>query len=829
MFFEGVHWRTLTFVCLLASMLPWAAFAGDSSLSRIPIATPEDPFVAPLPAGNRATRLEGVEVVDRGSETLVRIVGNGEFAYSSFQLEDPPRFVVDLEGAQKTSGDSNLLVVSATVERVRLAQFRSAPEPVSRVVFDLHESAQPWVARDADGLLVLFAAGSPEISDGGPAALELPLEATGEVAIDPEPSRVTEAEPARVAKDRAIEEADGNLSPILPVVSAEPDLDEMVVARLEAPPIVVAGPGLITLPEGAVVLPQPVAARTEPMRQEAVFVSTAVERETEPAAQPVPAFEDRTETLLASIGAGTEAEQELPEEAPALAPPQPLPQPQPSAKPEPVLAIAEFAQAPEVKAPVAETAVVPEFQASAPEPVTITQAGLGGVPFIAVAQQESVAPSIEAAEEGSGGAGGVPGFGVTNVSGQKQYFGDPISMSLKDADITEVLRSIARISALNIVIQPGVSGPVTVELDSVPWDQALEQILKINQLGMELDGNILRIAPVARLAQEAEEQLRLIAAKSLSIPLTTVMRRISYATAQELASILQSGGGGRGGGILSQRGSVIVDARTNTLIIQELPGYMDQVIQIIENLDIPEDQVMIEARIVETTKNWNRSLGFNWSYDFIADAEHGNTTGLEFPNNIDTDGGVSLLSGGANGFLNIGLGNVLNTFELDVILQAAESEGLVNVISAPKVATLNNERATIQSGLQIPVQTVANNTVTVQFVNATLRLDVTPHITAEGTVLLEINIQKREPQLAFAVIGATNAPIATREARTRVLVRDGGTAVIGGIYQVSTDEKEDRVPGLSNIPILGHLFRNKSRSNTNEELIIFITPRIIQL
>ncbi len=180
----------------------------------------------------------------------------------------------------------------------------------------------------------------------------------------------------------------------------------MVVARLEAPPIVVAGPGLITLPEGAVVLPQPVAARTEPMRQEAVFVSTAVvERETEPAAQPVPAFEDRTETLLASIGAGTEAEQELPDEAPALAPPQPSPQPQPSAQPEPVLAIAEFAQAPEVEAPVAETAVVPEFQAPAPEPVTITQAGLGGVPFIAVAQQESVAPSIEAAEEGSGGAG----------------------------------------------------------------------------------------------------------------------------------------------------------------------------------------------------------------------------------------------------------------------------------------------------------------------------------------------------------------------------------------------------------------------------------------
>ena len=287
---------------------------------------------------------------------------------------------------------------------------------------------------------------------------------------------------------------------------------------------------------------------------------------------------------------------------------------------------------------------------------------------------------------------------------------------------------------------------------------------------------------------------------------------------------------------MSQRASVIVDNRTNTLIIQELPAYMDQVISIIENLDIPEDQVMIEARIVETTKNWSRSFGFDWTMEGVADAAHGNTTGAVFPNNISgpadaptATGGASLLTGGANGFLNIGLGNILNTFELDVILNAAENEGLVNVISAPKVATLNNERASIQSGLQIPVQTVANNTVTVQFVNATLRLDVTPHITAEGTVLLEIQIQKREPQQGLAVVGAPSAPIATRDARTRVLVRDGGTAVIGGIYEVSTDESQDRVPGLANIPILGHLFKNNNRSNTNEELLIFITPRIVHL
>ena len=213
----------------------------------------------------------------------------------------------------------------------------------------------------------------------------------------------------------------------------------------------------------------------------------------------------------------------------------------------------------------------------------------------------------------------------------------------------------------------------------------------------------------------------------------------------------------------------------------------------------------------------------------MSDAEHGNTTGLQFPNNGSVDGSVNLLTGGANGLLDITMGNVLDTFSLDITLQAAEDEGLVNILSAPRVTTLNNQQASIQSGLQIPIQTVANNTVSVQFVNATLRLDVTPHVTAEGTVLLDISIQKREPLLAFAVVGATNAPISTKDAKTRVMVRDGGTTVIGGIYKVTEDRGEDRVPGLANIPVLGYLFKNKRRSDENEELLIFITPRVIKL
>jgi type IV pilus assembly protein PilQ len=415
--------------------------------------------------------------------------------------------------------------------------------------------------------------------------------------------------------------------------------------------------------------------------------------------------------------------------------------------------------------------------------------------------------------------------GQTVISSPKEYSGETISMSLKDADVREVLRTFARLSGLNVVIQPGVRGTVTVELERVPWDQALDQILKINGLGYELEGNIMRVAPIQVLEREAKRAQSLRQAQALSVPLRTVVKRLSYSQANQIAGLLQRGGGG----VMSQRGSVIVDQRTNTLILKELPNFIDTVLAVIETLDTPEPQVVIEARIVETTKQFSKTLGIRWGFNGVADEAHGNTTGLEFPYHGTANGGVSLLTGGSNGFIDLALGNVLDTFTLNARLQVAESEGLVNVLSAPKVATLNNSAASIQSGTQIPIQTTANNTTSVQFVNATLKLDVTPHVTAEGTVLMDIKIQKREPLFALQVAGSPSAPIATKDAKTRVIVRDGGTTVIGGIYTVSTNQGQDRVPGLSNVPLLGNLFKNRRASTDNDELLIFITPRVIKL
>jgi type IV pilus assembly protein PilQ len=235
---------------------------------------------------------------------------------------------------------------------------------------------------------------------------------------------------------------------------------------------------------------------------------------------------------------------------------------------------------------------------------------------------------------------------------------------------------------------------------------------------------------------------------------------------------------------------------------------------------------MIEARIVETTKSLGRSLGISWGANGAADVAHGNTTNLIFPNNITGNFNVPL--GTPQTIASVRLGNILDTFSLDVALSAAENQGLLKIISSPKVAALTNTAASIQSGVQIPVQTSVNNTTTVIYVDATLKLTVTPQITNEGTVLLSVNVSKREPAVALNLSVGQNVPLTVREYKGQILVRDGGTSVIGGIFQINDQDQNNMIPGLWKIPILGNLFRNKTRTEKHDELLIFITPRILR-
>ncbi len=401
---------------------------------------------------------------------------------------------------------------------------------------------------------------------------------------------------------------------------------------------------------------------------------------------------------------------------------------------------------------------------------------------------------------------------------QSQFTGEPISLDLKDADIKDVFRTISQLTGLNIVIDPEVRGTVTVQLEDVPWDQALDLILKQNSLGYVLENNIMRIATTGKLQAEESDRARLAEARQAAEPTRTVIKKLSYAKAAEIVPTLQS--------VMSKRGAIVVDARTNTLIIREIPTYLPAVLQLIDNLDTATPQVVIESRIVETTKSLGRSLGINWSVRGKADVDSGNTTNLIFPSKIL--GGIDVGLGNGPTVASLVLGNILNTFNLDVALTAAENQGLLKIISSPKVTSLTNTPALIQSGVQIPVQTTVNNTTTVIYVDATLKLDVTPQITAEGTILLTVNVTKREPAVALNLALGQNVPLTIREYRGQVLVKDGGTTVIGGIFQINDQDQNNMIPGLWKIPVLGNLFRNKTRTEKHDELLIFITPRILR-
>jgi len=558
-----------------------------------------------------------------------------------------------------------------------------------------------------------------------------------------------------------------------------------------------------------------------------------------PAPESVPAHE--------TASAGGPAAAAAPEAAPKTAielPKEPVkvaaaePPPHPAAKPAPKSAdpddtsIAHFATGPSVDSiPASKRAhgVLEAKKMPRPKPAETTAAAVPlPAPKAARSSEdplfESAEVMLDAQEKPTDRQELANTYKSRTVGGgETQYTGEPISLDLKDADIKDVFRTISELTGLNIVIDPDVRGQATVKLDNVPWDQALELILKQNNLGYIIENNVMRIATTGKLQNEEQQRAALDAARQASLPTKTVIKRLSYANVGQAAGTLKR--------VMSPRGDVIVDERTNTLIIREIQDYMPTVLQLLENLDRPTEQVIIESRIVETTKTFGHTLGVNWGFSGVADAAHGNTTNLVFPNNGNIAGTVFTRPNGAaqptTTGLALRLGNVLDTFNLDIALNAAENQGLVKIISSPRVAAMTNESASIQTGLQIPVQTTVNNTTSVLYVDATLQLQVTPQITAEGTILMQVNIQKREPAPGVQIQGGGNVPLSIRQARTKIIVKDGGTAVIGGIFQMNDNDSYNYVPGLGKIPIIGNLFRTKQKLENHDELLIFITPRII--
>ena len=402
----------------------------------------------------------------------------------------------------------------------------------------------------------------------------------------------------------------------------------------------------------------------------------------------------------------------------------------------------------------------------------------------------------------------------------RQYSGKRISLNLVDADVKQVFRLFHEISGLNFVLDPTVEGRVTIVLDNVPWDQALDLILKNNGLDKTLENNVIRIAPTTKLAAEAAQRKQLKEAKELEVDPVTITRTLSYAKAKEVERVI------RDSGVLTPRGKVIVDERTNTLIISDIPKRAAPVDELITTLDTETPQVMIEARIVETSREFVQDFGVDWGFTALASAETGTQGGGSFPRNTEINYDLNLPAQNAS-VLSFSFGNILDSFTLDIALDALEVEGRARVLSSPKVATQNNERAEIEQGVRIPVVNTTATEINVEYVSASLRLNVTPQITADGTVILDIEVENNTPDFVNRV--GDVPPINTQRAKTKVLIADGGTTVIGGIFTVNEGQSETGVPWFRNIPVFGWLFKKRNITNENRELLIFITPKIMKI
>ncbi len=507
---------------------------------------------------------------------------------------------------------------------------------------------------------------------------------------------------------------------------------------------------------------------------------------------------------------------------------------EPSYKPASAAAAPAAPRAADAKATAEKAAHVIAASGPAKLPLLASpESGTLGAPAVNMAmeqQQASQAP-----------AGGAPA---------PRYTGEPISVNLKDVDLKDFFRLIHEISGLNIVLDPNVKGTLTLVLDDVPWDQALDIVLQNNQLERRLEGNVLRIATMDTFRREADARRAADEAQALAVPRIQVTHFLSYAHAQEVMPIVKR--------FLTPRGDVVADVRTNSLLIQDIPSVMPQVQTVLAQLDRKTQEVEIEARVVAATRNFAREigtqLGFGWGNrpTAIGGASAVGTSPLQqgytFPPpyftvpvvatpNL-TPGAVPTVTSAAIPLFSnlpavgatsgISLSNIGSTYRIDSILTLAESRGLLKILSRPRVVTQNNIGATVKQGTRIPVVTLAQlgGPPTTTYVDAELRLQVTPQITAENTIFMNIDVENTTPDFSHQVQG--NPSLVTQQATTSVLVTDGGTAVIGGVIQTQNSIAVQQVPLLGNIPVLGNLFKHTAVSTQTQELIFFITPKIVQ-
>lgn len=741
--------------------------------------------------------IQDISVTDQQDKTEITVLGQKPLVYTSYQLTDPPRLIVDLAGASVGKFKDRISISQGAVSDL-LPIEGEKPSNVVRLEITLSDSVLSHVRAEAEKLLIDI--DKPVEMASGEATAPPPVEAAQVVPVPQTPAieeKPLSAEPTPQSAKKVLK------------LKIEPDKDKVTVVitgdgALKPDAFMVTGNRLVvdlldvtneirpnTIPVKNKLLKRiRIGQHINPKKVRVVFdLKANAPFSVDQSGKEIVVTLTAAEAVSPPVAAAPELKpKELQEETPPVAEgevEQPAEQPidQPVRKP-------------------GTTTVKPKM--TKPTPVSMEPVSSGLPPK---------APKVE------------------NMP-RKKYVGRKISLDFQDAEISNVLRLLADVSGFNIVISDDVKGKVTLKLINVPWDQALEITLKMNNLGQIREGNIIRVATVSNITKQQDEEAQAKEAKTKAEDLITKVVYVNYAKVDDLSKSLKKH--------LSPRGDITIDPRTNTIIIRDIDRNGNEIAELVKTLDTRTPQVQIEARIVQADTSFARSLGIQWGAGFTgvkSNAVFG-IQGINTGSGITPPGfgtfapnfAVNLPANvsGLNAVPSVGFnfGRFTNNpINLDLRLSAGELNGLTKTISSPKVTTLNNVKAKIEQGESIPFQTSSANTgPTTTFIDANLVLEVTPHITPDRSIIMQVKAA-RDSIGSFS--GPAGPSIAKRQATTEVLVGDGETTVIGGIFVNESSETNTGIPWLSRIPILGWLFKNEARTDTKNELLIFLTPKIV--
>jgi len=775
-----------------APMTPMAPMGGAGEPSAPAEAQAE---AMPIAASAPATKLLAIEVEKTAEGTMLHLRANGSLpSTETFALTGPSRLVIDLPGLESAVAKNTIEVGSPRVARVRVGHH----DKLVRVVIDAGTDANAFEGRrvvpTAKGLVVALGQGadldqavSSATSEPAPMlAASAPAEAASAI-----PDAAAAATDSAAAAGSAASAASGPVTIYGVEFDAQDARDRIVVLGERPIEYIVYEPDPETLVlsfEQAAIDPE-AAVRITPEAGGPVSLVTAF-------AQP----ESKTSEVRVVVKRAAGLKPEITRRG--------------------ALLVVDF---PRTGAVAAAPPMLEHGAASAATEVGSLPAASANSPMN-VAAEESNLPHVPAPAAAGGSAKGHAGpasleppaaISMLQEGGLidgKQYAGRRISLDFKDVEIADVLRLIAEVSDLNVIAGDEVKGKVTIRLIDVPWDQALDVVLLTKGLGFMRVGNVLRIASADVLSKEEEARLQERRAREKLEDLVVKLQPVNYAKVNDISSMVQR--------LLTARGTVNIDKRTNTLIIKDIASVIDEATALIKAIDTQTPQVMIESKIVEASLDFTREFGVTWGIGNplipVGNEDFSLNNNSEFTNPV----------AGSNGLYDLAASIWDDKIDLHLTLQAAEANGDGKVISSPRLVTLDNSPAKIEQGVSIPFQTFENGDAQLEFVDAVLSLNVTPHITADRSIIMKVKVSRNAPDESIVTLTGSPA-IRKNQVDTETLVKDGQTLVIGGIYVVDTADKQSRVPYLHSIPLLGALFRSDTIADHRKELLIFITPRIV--